>query len=184
MAYRRHHEAARAFQAAVGRALSCVTNARTQAVPRIGGAQATADTLYTLVLNRNEPAPLRAESDLALAVIHRFRVINESARTSRPYRVISAAYYYALTEGDGREILAYHWHPEERGAIPEPHLHIESGAGTLRAEFDRAHLPTGRVALEDFLRLLIRDFAVRPLRSDWEAILNQTQQEAGRTWRR
>jgi hypothetical protein len=36
----------------------------------------------------------------------------------------------------------------------------------------RAHLPTGRVSVEDFLRTAIRDFGVKPQRDDWETVLN------------
>jgi hypothetical protein len=42
----------------------------------------------------------------------------------------------------------------------------------LRAELHDCHLPTRRIALEDVLRLLIEQFGVRPIRSDWGRALH------------
>jgi hypothetical protein len=58
-----------------------------------------------------------------------------------------------------------------------PHLHLQYGAGLGRSEFERAHLPTGRVTVQDFVRLLIGDFAVPPGRDDWEAALQESRRE-------
>ena len=46
------------------------------------------------------------------------------------------------------------------------------------------HIPTGRTALEDMLRLMIRDFGVEPQRSDWSAVLDETlaRYATWRTW--
>lgn len=79
-------------------------------------------------------------------------------------------YRYQLYEDAGTEIFACHLHPGI-GGFAHPHLHISAGAGTLRSEFHRAHLPTGEVPLGDFLAFVIRDFAVRPLRDDYAAVL-------------
>lgn len=56
-----------------------------------------------------------------------------------------------------------------------PHLHLESGAKVGRPELNGAHLPTGRIAIEDFLRILLNDFKIVPLREDWEEVIEQTQ---------
>ncbi|MGI8925679.1 MAG: hypothetical protein ACR2HN_03405 [Tepidiformaceae bacterium] len=80
-------------------------------------------------------------------------------------------YRYGLREDDHREILAYHWHPGQR-RFGAPHLHVSAAAGRLRPELQRAHLPTARVALEQFLLMLIRDFHVAPQRTDYEGILS------------
>jgi hypothetical protein len=45
------------------------------------------------------------------------------------------------------------------------------GSGVGREELQKAHIPTGRVELEDVLLLAIREFGVRPRRDDWEEIL-------------
>jgi hypothetical protein len=94
------------------------------------------------------------------------------------------AYYYTLRESNGPEIFSYQWHPKQRSSVTFPHLHLRSGAKIGRAEFADAHLPTGRVALEDFVRLLIDDFGVLPIRSDWETALLQSRAEfdEDRSW--
>lgn len=48
----------------------------------------------------------------------------------------------------------------------------------------KTHVPTGRVALEAVLELLIRDFGVVPLRTDWEASLAEGRRmfEQWQTW--
>jgi hypothetical protein len=53
-----------------------------------------------------------------------------------------------------------------------------------RAELERAHFPTGRVSVEEFLRLVIEAFDVRTRRRDWRAVLQQTQAAFSkwRTW--
>ncbi len=81
-------------------------------------------------------------------------------------------WYYIYEDADGaRELLAYHWHPD--ASIKRPHLHpgpaVMSGLDWLRG----LHLPTGHVSIGDFLAVLITDFDVRPLRQDWESLLEQ-----------
>jgi hypothetical protein len=53
-----------------------------------------------------------------------------------------------------------------------------------RPELQRAHFPTGRVSVEEFLRLAIHAFDVKPRRSDWRAVLQRTQAAFSkwRTW--
>ena len=131
------------------------------------------------------PAPLGHDRRLALDMIQHFRVI-EAPVPHGPYRVQTVAYYYTVIEIDGpwREVFAYHWHPQGRSAITFPHFHLYQGSGTIRDEVRKAHFPTGRIALEEVLRLVIQEFGVRPLREDWDAILNRTQAafEDWRTW--
>jgi hypothetical protein len=112
-------------------------------------------------------------------------------RGSRPPILFLVSHGYALDrEGDGRwsarttrwayqvksfeqrELFAYHWHPTGHSHVTEPHLHI-SGR-TDPAELGDAHFPTGPITLADVVRLLIRDFQVRPRRADWSRILDAT----------
>ena len=69
----------------------------------------------------------------------------------------------------GREILAFHLHP---GPINGPHIHIGAGAGALITELQTAHIPSGFVLLPQFVRFLITDLGVEPLRDDWERVLS------------
>ena len=80
---------------------------------------------------------------------------------------------YALYDVDGREVVAYHWHPEGRSGVTTPHLHLGTGASVGRRDLAGAHLPTGRILLEDVLRLGVAELGVRPLRRDWREILER-----------
>lgn len=82
----------------------------------------------------------------------------------------TTGYAYHLYDGTGRELLAYHWHPRGAGARPEPHLHVRAMIG--HTALARLHLPTGRVSLEAFVRLLITEFGVAPLEEGWQRILD------------
>jgi hypothetical protein len=79
-------------------------------------------------------------------------------------------YRYQVHTDDGQEILAFHWHSDEDSAS-EPHIHLSAGAGTLRPEFHRAHIPSGEVSRDAFLLFAIRDFGVTPQRADYERVL-------------
>ena len=79
-------------------------------------------------------------------------------------------YRYGVSSDSDAEILAFHLHPG-KVSVAAPHLHVSSGAGTLIAELQRAHIPTGVVTLAAFVRFLVVDFGARPLRPEWEAVL-------------
>ena len=100
-----------------------------------------------------------------------------AADTSREIRhrwqARTTSYYYKLDGTDGREILAYHWHPGSRSPVTLPHLHLGAGAGTLRRELEKAHILTGHVTPVALLALVITHFDARPLRADWPAVLHQ-----------
>ena len=149
-------------------ALSCVT----RAVVRVTGYDPGGP--YALFLNDGIPAELRG-TDLSLTVAMQYRVGRGDGERG-PWRVAPAAYEYALRTRQDREVLAYHWHPETREdgrPVRFPHLHVRCGDDVGR-RLRKAHLPTGRVALEDVLRLLVAGLGARPLRPDWSATLTRT----------
>lgn len=89
-----------------------------------------------------------------------------------------AQYSYRLIEPDGREILAYHLHPDGLSSVKRPHLHVSSrippiplGDADVSIGLSAMHLATGFVSLDDFIRLLIEEFDVEPRRAAWRAIL-------------
>jgi len=90
-------------------------------------------------------------------------------------------YEYRLLDAFERELLTYHWMPGERYLGPDhPHLHV-SAALTAQADaltqreirLDKLHLPTSQVTLAAFVRMLITEFGVAPLRDDWRNILDR-----------
>ena len=90
------------------------------------------------------------------------------------WTIAEEGYYYEILNADGREILAYHWHPTGLSSYDAQHLHVGHGAIIGREELHHAHLPTGYVTIPDILRLLIRDFGAISRRADWEAVLSLT----------
>jgi len=94
-----------------------------------------------------------------------------------------AGYSYRLLERNGRELLVFHWHPDPTVPAPTfPHLHVSARltVATPRGEPDalplaKLHLPTGHVSLPAVVRMLIEEFAVRPLTSTWQARLMEAE---------
>jgi hypothetical protein len=111
-----------------------------------------------------------------LSFLHYYRIV-EDAGPRGPWRVITTAYYYALEDADLQEIIAFHWHPNQRSPVHYPHLHLGAGAKIGHPLLQNAHIPTGPITIEDVLRLAITDLGVEPLIDRGEAlrILAETQ---------
>lgn len=135
-----------------------------------GGYYAGAD--HTALLNNGLPVRLAGDLALGLIVSLRYRVIEEPQPGIGPWRVETTGYVYAILDGAGQEMLAYHWHPA--AATTWPHLHIGPAAGDLTPPLSTAHLPTGRrVAVEQVLRLAV-ELGAEPTRDDWEEVLEES----------
>jgi hypothetical protein len=161
------------------RALSCVTTA---VIDRQAGHNL--GMLYALTVNggaRVRLARVGEGADIAIRIAQQYSIVQAEGDRG-PLKVQTVAYMYTLEDAEGREVFGYHWHPASRSPASFPHLHLEAGAMIGRAELERAHFPTGRVSVEEFLRLVIETFDVRTLRRDWRAVLQQTQAAFGR-WR-
>lgn len=121
----------------------------------------------TLRLRQEHPGALRVG----------FRQITRGVLDVSPtasWSVDVIAYEYRLLDHSERELLVYHWHPEAAG--PDfPHIHVSA---TLNAQvdamtrreiaLDKRHVVTGLVELREFVRMLVTEFDVRPLRPDWQ----------------
>jgi hypothetical protein len=104
------------------------------------------------------------------------------------WRADQTGYAYGLADRDGRELLAYHWHPEALGP-PFPHVHltgrlpaIEIGPGFSPVALGDMHLPTGRIAFAAVARLLISEFGISPLHPDWAMVLDQADRDERQLW--
>lgn len=86
-------------------------------------------------------------------------------------------------------IVSYHWHPDDF-SVRDPHLHLRItpnlGYPEIERKIARAHFPTSRVCLEDFVRLLIDYYDIKPLlhHSTWRRILRKNKEAFGKqaTW--
>ncbi len=165
MAGRKPALAVRAYVGPLQRAISCVT----LAVIKVGGYDPD-ENPHALTLG--EPVALRGSGNLSLAVSQRYEIVPAEGIRG-PWKCHSIAYIYAINDADG-EIISYHWQPYS--SFAEPHMHV-------RDQGDR-HIPSGRISLEEVIRLAITDYGATPLRPDWEDVLNETQGnfEDWRTW--
>ena len=139
-----------------------------------------------LVLAHGDPVrvPVAAGGHLRIGIEQRFKVVETREPDRGPWKVSTLKYEYSICHDDGREILAYHWHPGEQ-AHDQPHIHICSGAGTLIPQVQSAYLPTGRIAVEAFVLMAIREFGVQHRRGeDYKRVLDASlaKFEAHKSW--
>jgi hypothetical protein len=145
------------------RVLSCATNAHVV----VSGYHQT-DISHRLSLAGSDPVRLAAEHQLTLDVGEHYRV----RKGSDGWEVDVVAYFYALARNN-EDVIVYHWHPYGRSSIRRPHLHVRADLRIGERWLGKVHLPTGRVMLEDIVRLAIDDLEAHPLRNDWERLINQ-----------
>jgi len=162
---RRPSEAVRAYVHPLQQTLSCVSDC----ILRPSGYEA--DVPQSLTLSK-PVAFVASDSCLyGLSFIQSFKI---ARRTGNRWKITTLAYYYSLETEDGDEIIAYHWHPNAGGEqVAFPHLHVGSGARCGCAELLHAHLPTRRIAFEDFIRCIITEFHVEA-RPGWERVLERS----------
>ena len=106
-----------------------------------------------------------------------FRYRRDETLPDTPWRVRTTAYMYTIEKKNGREVLAWHWQPAAPGP-KEPHLHVGAGVlapGEILSSKD--HVPTGRVAVEEVVRMLIRELDVKPGNESWAEQLAGTEQK-------
>ncbi len=111
---------------------------------------------------------LRGDPPISVSIVQRYRIFQNG---DRPWAAATVAYHWAILDGSEREIIAYHWNPEQRVAFP--HLHLGPAAGLGTSRLHKIHLPTGYLVLPDIIGLLITQFVVRPRRADWKQVLER-----------
>jgi hypothetical protein len=101
-------------------------------------------------------------------VLLAFDVRTEHPTASFPGVVVVTDYAFQVYR-NGAEFLVFHWHPGSLSWMAEPHLHVKGSIAGV--DLTKAHLPTGEVTLQAFIRFLIVDLGVEPVRTDWRTIL-------------
>jgi hypothetical protein len=110
-----------------------------------------------------------------------FSVAPDGFRSDVLWKAVEEAYLYRLLDRNEAELLVYHWQPGPGYSGPDyPHLHDSAALDAQldairrhRIDLDKLHLSTGRVTLQSFVRMLITEFQVRPLRPDWKRRLDE-----------
>ena len=125
----------------------------------------------------------KAGDPLFLAVTQTYTIIQENGQ----YRAKTTSYSYELLvkkDQSFQTIAEFHWHPLATPNLKWPHVHIKGN--TAEGELDRKHFPTARLAVEDFIKFLIRDFGVtsRFPYAQWKEILTRNKREfmASASW--
>lgn len=148
--------------------MSCVTSV----VPKVERYSPSKDTLVA-TLQGDEPVVFEGlgGAEVGLIVTIHYRALEHPDG----WVVQTTSYEYVITDQDGQELLAFHWHPEWRGEVKFTHLHLQHRLLTRRwGLFENKHLPTGRVALEDVLEMLLVELEIPPHRDDWRETLERT----------
>lgn len=142
----------------------------------VGTGNAPANQLLVRRADRSPYLYLEVAIDFTVAFLP-----DES--TWHAYQAVVTTYLYAVNDLSGRELFAYHWHPQGMSHVKTPHLHI-SGTDSIqlpgrpgnpeltRLSLSRAHFPTRAVELAELLRFLIRDLEAQPRKQDWAQVLD------------
>jgi hypothetical protein len=88
------------------------------------------------------------------------------------WRVEILGYLYAIGY-EGRELIAYHWHPRGASPITRPHMHVGADVQVGDRWLAKVHLPTGPVGLEQVVALAIAELGTEPLRDDWQRLIDE-----------
>lgn len=110
-----------------------------------------------------------ADEILELRATQRFCYVDDPKHPGER-KVQTADYGYTIRDAEGRELFSWQWHPS-LGEFDMPHIHIGRG---VPGDWGKLHVPTGRVAFEDVLLFLIRDYGVRPVREDGREVITES----------
>lgn len=149
------------------------------------------NTVNMLRLEPGSGVPLRrsgTRSSFHLTVLQGYLIIRQSDEARPRSRLTIVHYAYKILASDGREIVAFHWHPG-RGGVDWPHMHvgstfIDATQHDIGRRFSALHLPTSRISIEQVIEALITQFDVAFLRADWQHVLDAGQStfRQSRTW--
>jgi hypothetical protein len=185
--------AVNAYLAPFRRAFDCITNAQPTALypPNSLRPEEAEGRTFPLTLADGGPVLLHVDHGyprLALSVGQIFSLRHVPQDPERgPWKVHTEAYRYTLHDAEERDLWAYHYHPRGESDITWPHFHVYA-ATDIRADLAESHYPTGRMAVEEVLLLLLDRrqgrYGIRALRDDWMSVLTRGLRtfERYRTW--
>jgi hypothetical protein len=165
-------EAIDAFTGFISETLSCVTR------DCLTGFQAS-DHRHKIFFS--DPAAVRsaAGETFYLSIVQTFTTVKK--QDDGLYKVRTLQYSYVFNDDPqptNKGLVSYHWHPDDF-SLRDPHLHLhitpEVGYPEIERRIARAHFPTSRVCLEDFIILLIKYYDIIPVVSEtkWKRILKK-----------
>lgn len=128
-----------------------------------------------LTFNDGDVVRLRGQNKVGFRMTMRYVIIPTVEPERGPWKVTTTGYMYDLFQ-DERTLYEYHWHPISASHEVRPHLHC--------AAVGKAHIPTGRIMIEDVLNLAV-NLGAEPADEDrWTALdqLNREKFARGATW--
>lgn len=129
------------------------------------------DQVFRIALGDGGFHPLRGDERLSISAMLYCRIV-PAPDMPRTWQPLVNGYMYTLANAQFQEILAYHWHSDQRSHVNDPHIHLGAGAQVGFETLANAHIPTGYISLPDVIRMAISELKAKPLRDDWEAILD------------
>jgi hypothetical protein len=162
--------------------LSCLTDRRLLAYQK-------ADNTFALLYKDSIPITSMNGGRFYLQVT---QICSAEEREDGTFKAHTREYSYVFSDSSDHTyhgILSYHWHPEDFN-VRHPHLHIritpQIGSPEIERKIARAHFPTSRVCLEDFVLLLLNYYDIKsPLKkSEYRKILKRNKRafSKGATW--
>lgn len=136
------------------------------------GSHLPATQPRALVLKDGDGVELRGDTALTLSVAEHFALVEQTDGWS----TVRTAYFIALAQQRGGELLAFHWHPAGASQIRTPHLHVGAEVRIGSRWLPKVHVPTGAIALQDVFMLCIEELDVKPIRDDWRVVLEQSRE--------
>ena len=129
---------------------------------------------FYFAFNKN-PARLN-DSPYDLFFVQKVEIV-EDVREPGAWKVSTLGYTYAIERhADAQEVLAFHWEGHE-AKNPRPHLHVGFAANDPRLPLTpKAHIPSGRVLVEDLVYFLIDELKVRPSKhraTTWRSVIEK-----------
>jgi hypothetical protein len=175
-------EAIETFVGFLNETLSCVTE------DRLSAYQESAK-LYKVLYEPLAPITSISGTRYFLSVTQVCTVEKIEGETFKVHTREYSYYFSEVDEPAHHGIVSYHWHPNDF-AVRDPHLHLKitpnTGYPEIERKIHRAHFPTSRVCLEDFIQLLISAYDIKPLfsRSRYTTILRKNKAAFGKdaTW--
>jgi hypothetical protein len=136
--------------------------------------------IRVLSVKNGERFKVKSSPPRYLVIAIRYKIIQASGHLGPCGRLPMWLTTIPYTE-DETEVLAYHWHPNV--GPPTTHLHLYQASGAAPFLVKR-HIPTERISVEEFLRFVIEELRVQPIRNDWSDILKSNYQlhKKYRTW--
>lgn len=182
MAGRTPYDAVEAFRSPIAEALGCFGHVSLSPAPGdTPGDRKTnryvEGSVRTFGINAGRGMVLKSQGKpITLLLAIQVEIVAGREDVAGEWFKVSTRKWIHVLRRDDREMVAYHWHPDEPGDKTYPHLHLDGKSSP--------HYPTGRVLIEDLLMLAVEMGAEPVDRARWDECheRNRSNFALGATW--